>query len=244
MLRSIFGPAIAAAALVALATNAQAGDFSDHAVFGFSETGSHFAFQEFGTQDGSGFPYASVYVIEVATDSWVGGTPVRVRLEHDGATEAEARAEAEAQSASARIKFQTRFEANHVASNPVTELTSDPHYVTVNPRLVLPPIDDPYSFKLVTYELPGNESCEAFGQTKGFRLMVERDAQDGERIMAQHDQSIPASRGCPLDYRIGNIYTYFPNGASPVFAALIRVIQVGFEGPDGRLIAVTGQLPD
>jgi predicted secreted protein len=244
MLTAAARSALAAAAMAALAPAAGAGDFSEHAIFGFSETGSHFAFQEYGTEDGSGFPYASVYVIDVATDSWLPGTPFRVRLEEDGATEAEARAETEVQSASLRDQHGTRFQPSRVASNPVTELTADPGYVVVNPRLVVPPIDDPYAFRLVTYPLPGAELCEDFGQTRGFRLTVERDAQDGPHVVAHADSAIPASRGCPLDYRIEDIYTFFPEAGPPVFAALVRVIKVGFEGPDGRLVAVTGRLPD
>jgi predicted secreted protein len=235
---------VTAAALAGLAAAASAGDFSQHRVFGFSPSGSHFAFEEFGIQDGSGFPYATVYLIDVASDGWVPGSPVRVRLENDGASLAEACAQAEAGSATLRRQYGTDAKPNHVASNPVTELTADPRYVRVNPRLVVPPVDDPYSFKLVSYPLPVDETCDAFGETKGFRLTVERDAQDGRRIVANEDSAIPASRGCPLDYRIAEIYTFYPEAGPPVFAALIRIVQVGFEGPDGRLIAVTGRLPD
>lgn len=244
MLSAVGRQIYAAIAMAVLAGVAGAGDFSDHAVFGFSESGSHFAFEEFGTQDGSGFPYANVYLIDVASDRWVPGTPVRVRLEHDGATEAEARAEAQAGSASVRMQHGIRFRPNHVASNPVTELNADHGYVVVNPRLVVPPIDEPAAFRLVAYPLPGAEHCADFGQTHGFRLTVERDSQSGSRIVAHEDSSIPASRDCPLDYQIADIYTFFPEAGPPAFAALIRVIKVGFEGPDGRLIAVTGRLPD
>ena len=45
-------------------------------------------------QDGSGFPYAHVFVVDTNTDRWVAGTPIRVRLEREGASVSEARAEA------------------------------------------------------------------------------------------------------------------------------------------------------
>ena len=43
---------------------AEAGDYADRTILGFSPDGSTFAFEEFGVQDGSGFAYANIYMID------------------------------------------------------------------------------------------------------------------------------------------------------------------------------------
>jgi predicted secreted protein len=57
-----------------MATGVRAGDVAELAILGFSQSGGIFAFEEYGVQDGSGFPYANRYYIDTATDSYVKGT--------------------------------------------------------------------------------------------------------------------------------------------------------------------------
>jgi predicted secreted protein len=222
---------------------ADAGDIAQRDVIGFSASGEQFAFEEYGIQDGSGFAYSNIYIIDVATDSWLPGTPVRIRLEDDTAGLETARAQAQSMAGSILDRFAVNAPPYHAASNPVTETSADPYHVTINPRPVLPAIDDPFSFTLVPYSLAGSETCAPFGPMKGFKLSVERLSETGNAVQVHKDTAIPQSRGCPLDYRIADIFTFFPDGGAPVFAALIQIIAVGFEGPDGRFMAVTGALP-
>jgi len=56
---------------------ALAGDTAEINVLGFSADGSIFAFEEYGVQDGSGFPYANRFYIDTASDKFLPGTPVR-----------------------------------------------------------------------------------------------------------------------------------------------------------------------
>ena len=230
--------------IVISSTQAGAGDIAQRDVIGFSASGGHFAFEEYGIQDGSGFAYSNIYIVDVTTDSWLPGTPVRVRLEDDTAGLESARAQARSMAGPALDQLAIDASPYHAASNPVTETSTDPYHVTINPRPVLPAIDDPISFTLVPYRLAGSKTCEPFGQMKGFKLSVERLSETGSAVLIHKDTAIPQSRGCPLDYRIADIFTFFPQGGGPVFAALIQIIAVGFEGPDGRFMAVTGTLPD
>ena len=62
---------------------AKAGDAATLNVLGFSSDGAIFAFEEYGVQDGSGFPYANRYYIDTATDTFLPGSPIRKRI--DGA---------------------------------------------------------------------------------------------------------------------------------------------------------------
>ena len=82
------------AQLVLSVSLAAAADASDRAIIGFSLDGGHFAFEEYGVQDGSGFPYADVYIINLETDEWVKGSPIRVVVRDEQATAHTARHQA------------------------------------------------------------------------------------------------------------------------------------------------------
>ncbi len=66
--------ALLAAVAMLLPVAAGASDVSQFAPIGFSEDGKIFAFEEFGVQDGSGFPYSSIFVIDLVRDAFVDGS--------------------------------------------------------------------------------------------------------------------------------------------------------------------------
>ena len=58
----------------------------DHAVFvnlGWSKDYSHFSFGQYGIEDGSGFPYADIFIVHVAENRFVPGGVLRKRIERD-----------------------------------------------------------------------------------------------------------------------------------------------------------------
>lgn len=238
-MRNLF--ACLAAAL--LSTSAHAGDAAELNILGFSSDGSVFAFEEYGIQDGSGFPYANRFYIDTAQDTFLPGTPIRVRLDDETASLDDARVQAREQGepivAEAQLTANRGFTAGH---NAITELSADPHRMAVNPRPVVPPIDEPLELRLEEIPFQPSELCEAFGPVVGYRL-IRAGVRPGETASLLHeDESVPASRNCPLSYRLGAIQTYFPDGGDPVFAVLVSVRSVGFEGPDHRWIAIPGRL--
>ncbi len=218
----------------------RAGDVARLEILGFSHNGAVFAFEEYGVQDGSGFPYANRYYIDTASDSFVKGTPIRVRLDDESATIDAARAEARRKGET--IIAQSELDANRgytAGYNPVTELSADAHRMVVNPRPILPPIDTPLEFRFEETGLTGSELCQTQGEIKGFRLL--RIGDGGKASVLHEDASIPKSRGCPNGYRIGAVQTFSSPGLR-AYAVVISVRQYGFEGPDYRWIAVTGQM--
>ncbi len=92
MMKALAALAMLTAAVAA--TPARAGDTAELSILGFAADGSVFAFEEYGVQDGSGFPYANRFYIETATDSFVAGTPIRVRIDDESASVDYARSEA------------------------------------------------------------------------------------------------------------------------------------------------------
>ena len=73
--------ASAAAALMLLVLPAMAANRALINMIGYSEDGDYFAFEQFGIQDGSGFAYSEVFVVDLANDKWTAGTPFEVQAE-------------------------------------------------------------------------------------------------------------------------------------------------------------------
>ena len=228
--------------LVAPISYARAGDAANVEILGFSENGKIFAFEEYGIQDGSGFPYANRYYIDTDTDKFLPNTPILVRLDNQEAKLETARSQARTLG---EAIIEDAVLAAHrgatVGMNALTELNADPMRMVVNPRPAFPPIDPVVEFRLEEFPLAPPEGCESQGPAAGFRLF-RIDARNHVPTKLLHeDSSIPKSRNCPNGYRIGQVQIYFGSGR-PVFAVLLAVRQYGFEGPDFRWIAVTGRL--
>lgn len=232
---------LAAMSLCTAVQVAQAGDAAELNVLGFSADGKVFAFEEYGIQDGSGFAYANRFYIDTSSDKFLPGTPVRVQMEDESvgldAARAEARKRGEA------IVKEDELTANRgrlAGFNAVTETSADPFSMTVNPRPVFPPIDPQLEFKLEEISFGEIERCAGIGPVKGFKLV--RVGEGGKTDVLQEDKDVPQSRGCPTGYRIGGVQIFFGDGGTPAYAVLVTVIRHGFEGPDHRWIAVTGQM--
>ena len=221
---------------------ASAGDVAELEILGFSKDGGVFAFEEFGVQDGSGFPYANRYYIDTGSDSFLKGTPIRVRLDDEAATLDQARLQARQQGEA--IVGQAELTANRgitAGFDPVTELSADPFRMVVNPRPIFSPVDPPLEFRLDEIGMNDTERCQSLGEINGFRLLRIEAKDGGQTHLLHEDKSIPQSRGCPNGYRIGAVQTFSLDSLS-AYAVLIAVRQYGFEGPDFRWIAVTGRL--
>ncbi len=232
---------LALLAPIAFPALANAGDVAQLEILGFSKDGGVFAFEEYGVQDGSGFPYSNRYYIDTASDSFIKGTPVRVRIDDESASLTAARDQARQQGEP--IVKQAELAANlgfTAGSNPVTELSADPLRIVVNPRPVFPAIDPPLEFRLEVLPMGETPGCEDQGVVSGFRLVRINSAPDGKTQLLHEDKSVPQSRGCPNGYSIGAVQTFSTDGLSR-YAVLIAVRRVGFEGPDYRWIAVTGK---
>ena len=64
---------IAATLLCASALSALAADGAFLDIIGYSPDSRYFAFEQYGVQDGSGFPYADIFIVDLASNSWVKG---------------------------------------------------------------------------------------------------------------------------------------------------------------------------
>src|SRR5580765_3651756 len=156
-MRLLFLFVVAMFAQFATSISAHAGDVAELEILGFTKDGGVFAFEEYGVQDGSGFPYANRYYIDTSSDSFLKGTPIRVRLDDENAKLDTARLQARQKGEA--IFSQAELSANRgitAGFNPVTELSADPHRIVVNPRPIFSPADQPLEFRL--YEIGMNNT--------------------------------------------------------------------------------------
>lgn len=221
---------------------AWAGDAAKLDIIGFSKDGGVFAFEEYGVQDGSGFPYANRFYVDTANDSFLPKTPIRVKLDDEKASLESAREKVgrDAQGVTSLMDEDLRANAGMtVAANPVTELSANPFKVRVNPRPVFPAIDPALTIQLDEIAVPASDACQNISEIKGFSLTLLEDKPDAKAQLLHEDTAVPASRGCPQGYSIGAVQTYYPEGGKPVIAVMIVVRGMGFEGPDHRWLAVT-----
>ena len=222
--------------------SAMAGDTAERRIIGFSPDGKWFAFEQFGIQDGSGFPYHDVFVIDLDNDTWAPGTPVRIRIDDEDATLHQARGKARVKAAPTLAKRRIIDQGRLIASNPVTEVVSDTKGITFQAHRNLTGPTDRYTISLEQFELPSDPLCKDLGsQTKGFALSISRG--EGPASETYRDTSVPKSRGCANRYAIADIVVASNPGRPVRFVVLVHIYAYGFEGPDTRFIAVPVMAP-
>ncbi len=219
-------------------------------VIGYSNDGRYFAFEEYGVQDGSGFAYSSIYIIDINDDSWVIGTPIRVLEEYDETTyEVEpidygkniqkTRAMAYEQAKFRLEGLNITTPAWGIAFNGDGESEND----GLSLRYFLPrgfgaTLSENFTISLEIYKTQSALTCvEWFGEEPvGFLINITNEA--GETIEAYRDKTLSRSRGCAMTYKIYGIYVPFGAVDFSSAIALISVYAGGYEGPDRRFIAV------
>ena len=228
------------AAMILATAPVVAGDMAALQSIGFSDDGSVYAFEEYGIQDGSGFPYSNIYVIDTVKDAYLPGTPIRVRLDDENAGLSKARQAAmeKAQPLIEKYEFADN-PGSLVAFNPASEVDAEKHALRYLEYPADPAFGKPYALKLETFfATPTGYCIDMVDALIAFRLkMTEKDGTPADELVYE-DKTVPASRGCTVGYRLGGAVTYSPLGEATVHMVLVNVLSLGFEGNDGRWIAV------
>ena len=227
---------LAASALLAasLSAPALAGDRALVDFIGFSGDGRYFAFEEFGVQDGSGFPFSTIYVIDLPADKWVAGSPFSAKLEDDGSPVDKVRQQSRALAAGVLEDLAVNEPADLIALNGDGQSGGKsiafgfPGYGLNAPQQMRTLVLETFAA-----DTPGTPCSDYTADpTLGFALTL-----DGVEL--HRDTTLPKSRGCALDYRIfGVVEPAQLGGSVPGAVAIISVYPFGFEGPDRRFIAV------
>ena len=228
--------ALVAGTLGLAALPAMAGDAALIDYIGYSPDGRYFAFEEYGIQDGSGFGFSNIYVVDLVNDRWVTGTPFRVVIEDFEGELVQARASAAQQAADVLNELEVATPAHLLALNGDGDpRTGDGKELEFGrPGYGLSEPVEVQTLTLEAVERPSGLDCEIIeNETFGFVLRL-----DGTTVH-RDTGAIPRSRGCVMDYRIHSVlrpydYAMAPGGA----LAVISVYPFGFEGPDRRFLVV------
>ncbi|WP_373503394.1 DUF2259 domain-containing protein [Aestuariivirga sp.] len=240
------------AALLAGCGTTLAADGAEFNAIGYSPDSRYFAFEQYGIQDGSGFPYWQVFVIDLQENEWVKGGPVRVVLEDEQAKLSAARDKARSQAQALLTEMSITELTVILAANPATEAAADPSRITFDRWYSSmgarpAPIESVvarHELVVGTLKLPDPAGCyPEDGPYLGFTLTL-KDVKLGTAHPIHEDKAIPASRGCPLGYDIAAVVAPSGYPDSERLVAIVGVYARGFEGADHRFIAVPFTLSD
>lgn len=202
---------------------------------GYSEDGRYFAFEEFGIQDGSGFPFSNVYVVDLPADSWVTGSPFRVRLDSEEADLEDARDDAFTQAEPTLDQFGIGEPADilYLFGDGVPDDLGQ-EAVFGRPRHGLDEVRELRTLTIDEHEAQPAIDC-ALVENKVFGFSLSLDAAEIYKDPAK----LPESRGCARGY---NIYAILRPAewtqAEGGLLAVIATYPLGFEGNDRRFLVV------
>jgi predicted secreted protein len=243
--------------IVAMLGSAHAGEGSALNVIGFSPDGRYFAFEQYGTQSGSGAVYASITANEVAGDRLVKGMPISASLASQGTSGvptakllAEVRAQVALQAAPLLRQFAISEPGRPVARQPESrarEMLDSEQVKGVREaalrKLALPAeIYGPDTWLVLTEFDVALPRCKLVsqGHPNGFGLTLERKARP--TIHLRRDQTIPAVRGCPDRYGISEVHALPLADNAIALAVIVQFFRPGSGGPERRYLAVTGRI--
>ena len=221
-----------------ISTEANAADAAEREVIGFSKDGDWFAFEEFGVQDGSGFPYSNIYIINTDRDAWAPKSPYRILIEREDASLKEARDKSRKAAAEALARYGTFHPGRLLASNAVGEVVPNPKLITFRR---FHNVNQLWAVRIKSFPMKGPKSCEGLGRTVG--IAIKAGKAEGDLRELYRDKSIPESRGCPLDYRIADVIAFGGRGSDKI-VVLLHKLSFGFEGRDARYLAVPVRLSE
>lgn len=225
--------------LSGLVAPALAGDRALIDFIGFSPDAQYFAFEEFGIRDGSGFPYSSIYVVDLSNDSWVAGTPFRAEAEDEFTPLLAIRAEAMSEAFVAIDQYDISFPAEIAALIGDGARGADGKTLAFGqPGYDAGTMSQERQLALSTFAATSLEDCvEYFGtEPLGFALELTGGA---EAVTLHRDEgALPKSRACPLDYRLYAVVLPGLDAPRETGVVMVSVYPGGFEGPDRRFLAV------
>jgi predicted secreted protein len=244
--------AILACLAMAIGSPAFAADAANFNAIGYSPDSRRFAFEQYGIQDGSGFPYWEIFVVDLKTNTWVKGAPVKALIEDETARLSSARAKAYASATPLLADAGIGEPASIIAAAPATEVAADRRRIVFDrwyrPMGATPQseasADIRHEVSVDATKLPDPQGCpEADGPYFGFSLTL-KDVKLGSAHAFYRDEAIPASRGCPIAYDIAAIVAPANLTDEDRMVAIVGVYARGFEGANQRFVAVPFVLSD
>jgi len=235
---------LAATAVLIFRSIALAGDYATLNFLGFSKDGRYLAFEEYGVQDGSGFPYSNFYFVDVAKNSFAARS-VYVRIDDEQAKERLARSRARVKAAATlkRLRIVTGNTGQLTVSRMLTDLnvqgpgSGKPQKINFAEIVGSMYRRGDYELVLNPIEVKVRDKACDYSDQPIYKFELSLKDKDADKtVILQKDVGLPNSRFCPIDYSMQFVYLYEDN-----IAVFLNVYDIGFEGPDMRYLVVTGK---
>jgi predicted secreted protein len=229
---------ILAAALCLLAWPAAANDQALIDFVGYSGDFRYFAFEEYGTLDGSSSAYSNIHILDLWADKEMPGSPFSAEGREDDKTLSQVRREA-GDAAGADLKkleIDTPVQIAALLGDGIAGEGTEMHFAfpsTGGPGST----QGDYTLALESFYLPPAPACEEriADPGKGFALSV---SGDGKVRETHRDTSVPAWRECSTAYRLYAVV--FPHVYPQIVSAvaIVAFFPPGWEGVNRRFVAV------
>lgn len=220
---------------------ARAADAAERGILGFNSSGSVFAYEQYGRQDGSGFPYADIFYIATGTNQWA-FYPVRVLVRSERRSVRHARDLARRRAKGVRAVGHYTYPGRLVASDAVTETPRAGDTIAFESVYISGGDGPKYAVTLAESAEPTARCAQLTGGEEKKLTITLMNLDKGTETRLQDDRIIPKSRGCPLDYSISDVVLFDRPGSATVAVVIVNVFRHGFEGRDRRFMAVSGVL--
>jgi predicted secreted protein len=230
--------------LVLVCSTAHSADGAKFRAIGFSKDSRYFAFEQYGVQDGSGFAYTDIFMLDLSNDSWVKGSPITVLVEEESLSVGTARAKAKVLAVEGLKTLAIEIDAELLAANPFTEVLKDRSQVKFHDHFnnamgLYGDSENQGTWDLMVSntKVPLPAGCEDDMGIVGFKLTLKNN-KSGATTLLHEDKTIPKSRFCTVGYDVEAIVQPVGGSDSGQMVAIIGVSRRGFEGADRRFIAV------
>ncbi|MEM8750080.1 MAG: DUF2259 domain-containing protein [Pseudomonadota bacterium] len=257
----IIASAFGALSLALISSPSDAAQADKLKVLGFFQDGKYFAWQSYGVGDGAGIPYGRLEIINVSDDSWAKGSPFKTSFTEEDVNESQ---ELSPRLWLAREEKRALDALNEMAAPTLQELGDVADY-TIRfhmPAFQMGTIPKTARFSMVGYRLnynsnsntkahrleldemqlpTGSDCSHDEGNQTGMKLSLIDEKAETTTVLTE-DKRVPKSRYCPLGYQIEKVVSHNNTDGSTSLAVILRYTTRGFEGADGRLMAITTRI--
>jgi predicted secreted protein len=230
--------ALAFSCALAWQSPAIAGDRAVLDIIGYSQDLRYFAYEEYGTLDGIGLAYSSVYIVDLSTGDFAGGSPFKAEADEEAqqsVAEMRAKTAKAAGPSLASLHVDTPADIDALLGDGVAGEATQMRFGLPVYGMVPATIQGDYTLSLETFDLAGGNACNGqVGMGRGFALSL---SGDGPTRELHRDDILPNWRGCPIGYRLYAVVTSHDGGLS-AGAAIVSAYPFDFEGPSRRFVVV------
>jgi len=218
---------------------ALASDNTQFDPIGYSPDGRFFAYEEYGTSEKSQLAYTHIYVLDLAQNKWVLGTPVMYMALRPSETLADARNRAETQAEMILTDLDVVVPAKIVAmiGEGVPGAKRAQLLFGVPGKGTKGTVIGQYLLTLKSFETGAASPCWQWFKQKPLGISIDME-NFGSTLEIYKDGVLPRSRGCPFEYRLSAVIMPFDATDISNSVAMVSAFTNGLEEVNKQYLAI------